>query len=83
MKEGKIVLGVLAGIATGALLGILFAPDKGCNTRKKIVHKGEDYVEEVKDKFNGMLDTLSEKYDHLKEEAESLVAKGKVKYDDA
>ena len=39
MKQGQIVLGVLAGIAAGAVLGILFAPDKGTITRKKILCK--------------------------------------------
>lgn len=36
MNNGKILLGVLAGVMTGATLGILFAPDSGANTRKKL-----------------------------------------------
>ena len=36
MKSGKVLLGVLAGAAAGALLGILFAPEKGTKTRKMI-----------------------------------------------
>lgn len=34
MENGKVLLGVLAGVAVGATLGILFAPDSGTNTRK-------------------------------------------------
>ena len=34
MKKSNVVLGVLAGAAIGALLGILYAPDKGSKTRK-------------------------------------------------
>jgi len=37
MDSGKVFLGVLAGITAGALLGILFAPAKGSETREKIV----------------------------------------------
>jgi gas vesicle protein len=55
MSRGKIILGVLAGLAAGAVLGILFAPDKGTATRKKIIDKGEDYFDNLKHKINEML----------------------------
>jgi gas vesicle protein len=32
MSSGKMVLGILAGLAAGALAGILFAPEKGSVT---------------------------------------------------
>jgi len=45
-------LGLLAGLAAGAVLGILFAPEKGTETRRKIAEKGEDYVDEIKKMMN-------------------------------
>ena len=37
MNSGsKVLLGVLAGAATGAILGVLFAPERGEETRRKI-----------------------------------------------
>ena len=62
MNSGKIILGALAGLAAGALIGVLFAPDKGSESRQKIVKKGEDYLDSVKNKFNSLLDTISGKY---------------------
>jgi gas vesicle protein len=55
MSRGSVLLGALAGVAAGALFGILFAPDKGSSTRKKIIDKGEDYVDNLKEKINGIL----------------------------
>jgi gas vesicle protein len=55
MSQGKIILGVAAGAVAGAILGLLFAPEKGTDTRKKIVHKGEEYVDDLKEKVNGLL----------------------------
>ena len=63
MSTGKVLLGVLAGVAAGALLGILFAPEKGTVTRGKILKKGEDYVDELKEKFSEFVDTVAEKFE--------------------
>lgn len=52
MKTGKAIIAVLAGTAAGVALGILFAPDKGSNSRKKIVKKSDDLVEAIEDKLN-------------------------------
>jgi gas vesicle protein len=67
MSSGKILLGVLAGIAAGALLGVLFAPDKGSVTRNKISKKGEDYADSLKEKFDEFLKDISEKFEEAKD----------------
>jgi gas vesicle protein len=50
--SGKILAAVAAGIAAGAVLGILFAPDKGSETRRKMNEKGKKFADDVKDKFS-------------------------------
>jgi len=77
MSTGKVLLGVLAGVATGALLGILFAPDKGSVTRKKISKKGEEFADDLKEKFEDFLDNMTEKFENLKEDASDLTGKTK------
>ena len=77
MSSGKVLLGVLAGVAAGAVLGILFAPDKGSVTRKKITKKSEDYADTVKEKFNDFLDSISEKFESVKEDLEKEIPKAK------
>ena len=41
MNAVKVILGALAGAATGALLGILFAPKRGAVTRRAISRKSK------------------------------------------
>lgn len=79
MKSGKILLGILAGTAAGAMLGILFAPDKGSVTRRRIVEKGEDYVDAVKDKFDELLGDITDRYEKAKEEITDFAKQGKAK----
>ncbi len=79
---GKVFLGVLAGAAVGATLGILFAPDKGSNTRKKIAQGANDKAGALADKFNGYVDRMSKGLEDAKDEAGNLLEKGKVKVDE-
>ena len=48
MKNSNLLLSVIAGAAVGALIGVLYAPDKGANTRGKLYRKGEDVIDELK-----------------------------------
>ena len=79
MSSGKVVLGLLAGVAAGALAGILFAPAKGSRTRRRIMKKGEDYTEVLKEKFNDLLETVTEKMEKVKEEVSKFADKKVVK----
>lgn len=79
MSSGKVLLGVLAGVSAGALIGILFAPAKGSKTRKEIAKKGEDFVDELKDKFDDFLQSVSGKWQEVKEEATDFAEKAHFK----
>ena len=67
MKSGKVVLGVLAGLAAGAVLGILFAPDKGEKTRKKMMKKQEELKDNLKAKFESTKKDLADLVENTKE----------------
>ncbi len=77
MKSGNVVLGVLAGLAAGAILGILLAPEKGSTTRKNIANKKNDLINGLTDKFNELTADISEKYEHTRQAAENFISKGK------
>jgi len=66
---------LLTGFAIGLAVGILLAPEKGSDTRKKIAQKSSD----LKDKFSDFIDSLADKFDSLKDEASDLGKKGKAK----
>ncbi len=66
---------LLIGFSAGLLVGILFAPAKGTDTRDSIARRGRD----LKDKFNDLVDSLSDKFETVQEEAEEMVERGRQK----
>lgn len=50
-KNNKILLALGIGVAVGSILGVLFAPDKGAETRKKIANTSEELSNKIKNRF--------------------------------
>lgn len=73
MDTGKMVLGVLAGLAAGAALGILFAPAKGSDTRKMIVRKNEDYADAIREKMEEFIDDITDKFEKVRVDVSEFV----------
>ncbi len=82
MSTGKVVLGTMAGLAIGGILGVLFAPEKGSVTRQQIMDRGNDYADELKSKYNDFADTLSEKFQSGKDFAQVVAENGKAELDE-
>ena len=74
MNNGKILLGVVAGIVTGAALGLLLAPDKGSSTRRKISRRSQYLADSVNEK-------MEEKFEELLGAIGRLVKKNKPEND--
>lgn len=66
----KSLPGILIGLAAGAVLGLLLAPQSGKKTRRRINHDSESFfknlqdqlqegLESIKGQYNDMVDTTS------------------------
>jgi gas vesicle protein len=61
MDTGKFLFGLVVGAAAGALVGVLFAPEKGTETRRKLLEKGDNYSQNLKSRFNNLTDKFRNK----------------------
>ena len=69
MKSTRsLIVGVLAGFAAGAAIGMLFAPHKGKVTRKRLLRKGEDIAEKTGDAIDDITNNVTKKFETIKRE---------------
>jgi len=77
-NNGNTILGIVAGTAIGATLGILFAPDKGSETRKKIAEKAESAKDQIAETTLDLRDkaatTVASKRESLDHQLEHIVS---------
>lgn len=66
---------LLIGFSVGLLVGLLFAPAKGSETRETISTRGRD----LKNKFNDLVDAVTNKFDLIRNDIEDLGSEGKQK----
>ena len=79
MTSEKLATSMLTGLAVGAVLGILFAPDKGSETRRKIAQKTTDFSDAIINGLNSFTEAVSNKYESIKEDTAEIMDMGKTK----
>lgn len=71
----KIIGAFILGGAIGAALGVLFAPDKGSETRRKIKVKGEELSDAMLEKYNALLEEIKAEMEAVKAKANGFMDK--------
>lgn len=78
-NSGKLIGALLLGAVVGGALGILFAPDKGSETRKRIAGKTNDLTDSLQEKFKAFLEDAKNEFESVKEKASLLAENTQVK----
>ena len=72
MASTKSFLSILAGLAAGAAIGILYAPDKGWKTRARVKKAAANGYEDMKENLGDLGAKVDEKTAEAKETIKNL-----------
>jgi gas vesicle protein len=80
--NSKIVVALLAGLAAGAALGILFAPDKGTETRDKLTDSLKKLGDSIRETAASEIDNLVGFKDKVVDNIKSKIKTADEEYQD-
>jgi gas vesicle protein len=60
----NVTIALLTGAAIGAVLGILFAPEKGSDTRSKLTRKANGLTDAMNEKVQELIERFDTNSDH-------------------
>jgi gas vesicle protein len=72
-NTSKVLIALGAGLAIGGILGVLFAPDKGENTRHKIAESGKKFTDQFKRKVKEGKEKMEETLSRVNGELEEVI----------
>jgi len=76
----KVLAAMLAGLAAGVAIGILFAPDKGSETRDKLTDSLKNLGDSIKDRAADEIGNLSEFKDKVVDGIKSKLRSAEDEY---
>ncbi len=77
-NNGKVLGALILGAAIGGVLGVLFAPEKGSDSRNKLMGKADDLSQTLKKKFNEMIEESQHELDIANNKAKDFAEKNKM-----
>lgn len=80
--NSKVLIGLLAGLAAGAALGLLFAPEKGTDTRDRLSQSLKDLGDSIKDKAADEINNLANLKDKVVSSVRSKFNQEEEEYSD-
>lgn len=78
-RSGGSFFAFLFGIITGGILGILFAPDKGTNTRDRLSFQIDKYKKRLEELANELVEGTESEENNEKKKGDKVVSEAKNK----